>query len=206
METPELPGPLLREGKVEPGSVPNARLCRPGSSTDKSKCSSVPSPSPHAPACPMVRGPLLLQPRGALASLGPQLRGVCHQPQGEDTGPGPQGVLEAVGALCACSPPCPAPLESPLRGAAPRPMEEASGSADAAWAPSLRARRSGSGWGVPPRSAKLWSPGLLLERWIHRCEGVSALGMRAGDGATQLGDPVCWPPETGVQMGLPALS
>ena len=25
METPELPGPLLREGKEEPGSVPNAR-------------------------------------------------------------------------------------------------------------------------------------------------------------------------------------
>ena len=106
METPELPGPLLREGKGEPRSVPNARLRRPGSSTDKSKCSSISSPSPHAPACPMVRGPLLLQPRGALASLGPQLRGVCHQQHGEDTGPGPQGSREVVGAPCTCSPPC----------------------------------------------------------------------------------------------------
>ena len=57
METPELPGPLLREGKVEPGSVPSARCPGPGSSADKSKCSSIPSPSPHAPACPMASGP-----------------------------------------------------------------------------------------------------------------------------------------------------
>ena len=48
-----------------------------------------------------------------------------------------------VGAPCACSLPCPAPLESPLGGAATRPREVASGSADAAWVPSLRARRSG---------------------------------------------------------------
>ena len=60
--------------------------------------------------------------------------------------------------------------------------------------------------GVPPRSAKLGSPGLLPERWVRRCEGVSALGMCAGDGGTQLGDPVHWPPATGVQMGLPPLS
>ena len=30
--------------------------------------------------------------------------------------------------------------------------------------------------------------------------------MRAGDGGTQLSDPVRWPLATGVQMGLPALS
>ena len=94
METAELPGPLLREGKVEPGSVPNARRPGPGSSTDKSKYSSIPSPSPHTPACPMASDPRLLQPRGARASLGPQLRGVCHQPQVEDTGPGPKAVME----------------------------------------------------------------------------------------------------------------
>ena len=117
VETPELPGPLLREGKVEPGSVPNDRRPRTGSSADK--CSSIPSPSPSAPACPMASGPRLLQPRGVRASLGPQLRGVCHQAQGEDTGPGPQGGRGAVGALCTCSPPCLAPLESPLGGAAP---------------------------------------------------------------------------------------
>ena len=62
------------------------------------------------------------------------------------------------------------------------------------------------GCGVPPRSAKLGLPGVLWERWVCRCEGVSALGMRAGDGGTQLGDPVCWSLAMGVQMGLPALS
>ena len=97
VETPELPGPLLREGKMEPGSVPNARCPGPGSSTDKCECSSIPSPSLRTPTCPKASGPRLLQPRGARASLGPQLRGVCHQPQGEDTGPGPQGGCGAVG-------------------------------------------------------------------------------------------------------------
>ena len=62
------------------------------------------------------------------------------------------------------------------------------------------------GWGVPPRSAKLGPPGVRQEHWVRRCEGVSALGMRASDGGTQLGDPVRWLPATGVQMGLPALS
>ena len=204
METPELPGPLLRGGKVDSGSVPTARCPGPGSSTEKSKCSSIPSPSPCTPACPKASGPRLLQPRGVRASLGPHLQGVCHQPQGEDTGQGPQGSRGVVGAPCACSPACPAPLESPLGGAAPRPREAASGSAEAAWAPSLRAR--GSGMGVPLRSAKLGPPGVHQEHWVCRCEGVSALGMRASDGGTQLGDPVCWLPATGVQMGLPALS
>ena len=151
METPELPGPLLREGKVEPGSVPNARCPGPGSSTDKSKCSSIPSTSPRTPTCPKASGPRLLQPRGVRASLGPQLRGVCNQPQGEDTGLGPQGGRVVVGAPCACRPHCPAPLESPLGGAAPRPREAASGSADAAWAPLLRARGSGMGGAAEER-------------------------------------------------------
>ena len=62
------------------------------------------------------------------------------------------------------------------------------------------------GWGVPPRSAKLGPPGVRREHWVRRCEGVSALGMSASDGGTQLGDPVHWLPATGVQMGLPALS
>lgn len=62
------------------------------------------------------------------------------------------------------------------------------------------------GLGVPPRSAKLGPPGVRQEHWVRRCEGVSALGMSASDGGTQLGDPVRWLPATGVQMGLPALS
>ena len=66
--------------------------------------------------------------------------------------------------------------------------------------------RADPGWAVPPRSAKLGPPGVLRERWVRRCEGVSALGMRAGDGGKQLSDPVRWPLATGVQMGLPALS
>ena len=43
-------------------------------------------------------------------------------------------------------------------------------------------------------------------RWVRRCEGISAPGMRVGDGGAQLGDPVRWPPAAGVQMGLGALS
>ena len=30
-------------------------------------------------------------------------------------------------------------------------------------------------WGVPPRSLKLGPPGVCQERWVRRCEGVSAL-------------------------------
>ena len=66
--------------------------------------------------------------------------------------------------------------------------------------------RTDPGWGVPPRSVKLGPPGVRREHWVRRCEGVSALGMRAGDGAKQLSDPVRWPLATGVQMGLPSLS
>ena len=62
------------------------------------------------------------------------------------------------------------------------------------------------GWGVPPSSAKLGPPGVRRECWVRRCEGISALGVRDGDGGTQLVDPVHWPLATGVQMGLPALS
>ena len=43
-------------------------------------------------------------------------------------------------------------------------------------------------------------------RWIGRCEEVSAHGMCAGNGGTQLGDPVRGPPAAGVLTGLRALS
>ena len=66
--------------------------------------------------------------------------------------------------------------------------------------------RADPGWGVPTRSAKLGLPGVCRERWVRRCEGVSVLGMRAGDGGSKLRDLVCWPQVTGVYMGLPALS
>ena len=49
-------------------------------------------------------------------------------------------------------------------------------------------------------------PGVQQECWVRSCEGASALGMRAGDGGTQLSDLVRSPPATGIQMGLPALS
>ena len=39
-QTPELPGPVLREGKLETGLVTTAKRPRPGSSADTSKCSS----------------------------------------------------------------------------------------------------------------------------------------------------------------------
>ena len=198
VETPELPGPLLREGKVEAGSVPTSRRPGPGSSADMSKCSSTCSPSLRAPACQTGQLPRLLQPRGARASLGPWLRGRRHRLQGEDTRPWPQGGSGAVVAPCARSPPCLVPLSLHL----------------AAWGGSLWVCGCSLGpinagariQEVRPRSAKLGPLGMRRERWVRRCEGVSALGMRAGDGGTQLGDPVRWPPAAGVQMGLPALS
>ena len=52
-------------------------------------------------------------------------------------------------------------------------------------------RRVDPRWGVPPRSKKLGLPGVHRECWVRRCEGVSALGMRAGDRGRQNGDPVC---------------
>ena len=36
--------------------------------------------------------------------------------------------------------------------------------------------RADPGWRVPPRSVKLGPPGVRRERWVCRCEGVSALG------------------------------
>ena len=39
-QTPELPGPVLREGTLETVSVPTAKRPRPGSSADTNKCSS----------------------------------------------------------------------------------------------------------------------------------------------------------------------
>ena len=204
MEKLELPGPLLREGTVEPGSVPNARCPGPGSSTDTSQCSLIPRPSPHTPACPTASGPRLFQPRGARASLGPRLRGVCHQPQGEDTGPGPQGSHGAVGDRALAALPA-RRLSSLLSEGLPhnhgrRPL-------GLQMLPGPRyCGHADPGWGVPPRSAKLGLPVVCREHWVRRCEGVFALGMSASDGGTQLGDPVHWLPATGVQMGLPALS
>ena len=66
-------------------------------------------------------------------------------------------------------------------------------------------RRADPELGVPPRSMKLGLLGVCREQWIRRCERFCDLGMRAGDGGTQLGDPVRWPPAAGVQVGLPAL-
>ena len=146
VETPELPGPLLREGKVEPGSVPMPDA--PDQGAAQTRVSAALSPAPHRapppaqwPAAPDSSSPEEREPRSVLGS-----RGRRHRPQGEDAGLGPQGGRGAVGALCSRSPPCPVPLQPPLCGATPRPRGAASGSADAAWAPlSLWARRSGTG-------------------------------------------------------------
>ena len=97
------------------------------------------------PPVHLASSPRLLQPRGARVSLSPQLQGHCHLPQGEDTGLGPQGTRGERGTPCTHSPHCPVPLQSPLRGATPRPLGAASGSADTAWAPSLQAHGSGMG-------------------------------------------------------------
>ena len=151
------PRTLAEEGKVEPGSVPNARRPGPGSSADKSKCSSIPSPSPHAPACPMASSPRLLQPRGVPVSLGPQLRGVCHQPQGEDTGPGPKAVMErwvtrALAALPARR------LSSLLSEGLPHDHRRRPLGLQMLPGP-RHCRGVDPGWGVLPRSAKLGPAG-----------------------------------------------
>ena len=156
------------------------------------------SPAPHRAPPPAKQASQLLQPLGARASLGLWLQGRCQWLQGEDTGPGPQGGRGAV-ALCARSPPCPAPMSLHL-AAGGRPL--------GLWTlPGPRqCGRADPGLEVPPRSVKLGPPGVRWKRWVRRCEGLSALGMRAGGGGTQFGDPVHWLPAAGVQMGLPALS
>ena len=137
METPELPGPLLSEGKVETGSVPNARCPRPGSSADMSKCSSTHSPPPaQLPDAPDSSGLEEHEPRSVLES-GVTATGRSHWSEGEDGGPGPKDSRGVVGVPCAQSCHCLVPLESPLSGAAPRLRGVPSGSAGAAWAPSL---------------------------------------------------------------------
>ena len=47
--------------------------------------------------------------------------------------------------------------------------------------------------------------GARRARWVSRCEELSASGMRAGNGGTQLGDPVRGPPAAVVD-GTRALS
>ena len=59
---------------------------------------------------------------------------------------------------------------------------------------------------VQPKSPTLGPRGARRARWVGRCEEVSAPGMRAGNGGTQLEDPVCGPPAAVVLTGLRALS
>ena len=204
VETPELPGPLLQEGKVEPGSVPNARHPGPGSSADKSKCSSIPSPSPGASACPMARGPDSSSPeeREPHSVLSSGLSATSHRVR--TLGHGPKAVLKRWAPRVLAAHPA-RRLSNLLSEGLPHDHGRRLLGLQTLPGP----RHCGHvypGWGVPTRSAKLGLPGVCRERWVRRCEGVSALGMRAGDGAKQLSDPVRWPLATGVQMGLPALS
>ena len=48
--------------------------------------------------------------------------------------------------------------------------------------------------------------GARRARWVGTCEELSAPGMRAGNGGTQLGDPVRGPLAAVVLTGLRALS
>ena len=59
---------------------------------------------------------------------------------------------------------------------------------------------------VQPRSRMLGPRGARRARWVGTCEGLSAPGMRAGNGGTQLGDPVRGPLAAVVLTGLRALS
>ena len=156
MEKPELPGPLLREGKVEPGSVPNARLPGPGSSADKSKCSSIPSPSPHAPACPMASGPDSSSPEECKPRLFLSSGVSATSRRVRTLGRGPKRVVErwaphALAALPVWR------LSSLLseglpddHGRWPLGLQMLPGS--------RHSGRADPGWGVPLRSAKLGPP------------------------------------------------
>ena len=204
METPELPGPLLRERKVEPVSVPNVRCSGPGSSTDNSKCSSIPSPAPCTPSCPKASGPDSSNPEerephsvlsSGVSATSRRVRTLGRDPKAvmERRAPRALAALRAQGLSSLLSEGLP---QNP--GRRPLGLQTVPGP--------RHCRHADPGWGVPPRSAKLGPPGVRREHWVRRCEGVSALGMCASDGGTQLGDPVRWLPATGVQMGLPALS
>ena len=173
METPEFPGPLLREGKLEPGSVPNARRPTPGSSADKSKCSSIiPSPSPRTPTCPMASTPDSSSPeeREPCSVLSSRMSAISRRLS--TLGRDPKAVIErwAPRALAAL----PARRLSSL-------LSEGLPHDDGRWPLGLQTlpapRHCGRvypGWGVPPRSVKLGPPGVFREHWVRRCEGVSA--------------------------------
>ena len=95
VETPELPGPLLREGKVETGWVPTARHPGPGSRADKSKCSSTCSLSPRAfrlpigPAAPDSSSP---EERESRYILGSGVTATCLRVR--TPGWGPKALVE----------------------------------------------------------------------------------------------------------------
>ena len=55
---------------------------------------------------------------------------------------------------------------------------------------------------VQPRRLMLRPRGARWAQWVGRCEELSVPGMRAGNGGTQLGDPVHGPPAAGVLTGL----
>ena len=59
---------------------------------------------------------------------------------------------------------------------------------------------------VQPKSLMLGPRGEPRARWVGRCEEVSVPGMRAGNGGTELGEPVRGPLAAGVLTGLRALS
>ena len=135
---PELLGPVLREGKLETGSVSTAKRPRPGRSADTSKGSCTRSPSLRASACPMASAPDSSsleewEPRSVLSS------GVAATGRRVRTpGQGPKAVVERWAP----------PRWQPFLLGAPRPRGwgAASRSVGAAWTQSpwvhaFRARR-----------------------------------------------------------------
>ena len=152
--------------------------------------------APHRLPPPAQR-PGLFQPGGVRASLGPRLSsGVAATGRRLRTpGRGPKAVVErwapraltplsarrpwtARGSLCFCG----RHLDPVATGSRVRDRE------------------------VQPRSPMLGPRGARRAQWVGRCEELSEPGMRAGNGGTQLGDPVRGPPAAVVLTGLCALS
>ena len=192
---PELPGPVLREGKLQTGSVPTAKRPRPGSSADTSKCSSTSIPSPHAPACPAASGleSSSLEEHEPLLVLGSGVAATCCRLR--MPGRGPKAFVERW--VPRAPTPLPARRPSTARGGLCffglhlDPVSTGSRVHDRE---------------VQPRSQMLGPRGARRARWVSRCEEVSAPGMRTGNGGAQFGDPVRGPPAAVVLTGLRALS
>ena len=187
--------PCLGKGRWILGQSPMPDA--PDQGAAQTRVSAALSPAPHRvtppaqwPAAPDSSSPEECEPHSVLSS------GVSATSRRVRTlGRGPKAVVECWGhrALAAHPARC---LSSLLSEGLPQ--DHGRWPLGLQMLPGPRHCGRGSRMGLTPRSAKLGLPGVHRECWVRRCEGISALGMHAGDGGRHHGDPVCWPKATGV--------